>query len=99
MDGYVAEFLRLCRFALFMVSDEEKRAERFQQGVKMDIHMLLIPQQLKTYAQILTVAREIERGLIRKEKNQVREDLLKKPFHKNIKRRPVVHLVSPPLAK
>ena len=48
-------------FAPYMVSDEEKRADRFQLGLKMDIRMLLIPQQLKTYAQILTIAREIER--------------------------------------
>jgi len=33
-----------------MISDEEKWAERFQQGLKMDIQMLMIPQQLKTYA-------------------------------------------------
>ena len=30
VDEYVAEFLRLSMFAPYMVSDEEKRADRFQ---------------------------------------------------------------------
>ena len=56
MNEYAAEFLRLSRFALYMVTDEEKRADRFQQKLKMNIQVLLIPQQLKTYAQVLTIA-------------------------------------------
>ena len=36
VDEYAAKFLRLSRFAPYMVSDEEKRASRFQQGWKMD---------------------------------------------------------------
>ena len=47
VDEYAAEFLRLSRFAPYMVTDEEKRASRFQQGLKMDVQMFLIPQQLK----------------------------------------------------
>jgi len=43
-----------------MIVDEEKWASRFQQGLKMDIQILLIPQQLKTYSQVLTIAREVE---------------------------------------
>ena len=43
VDEYAIEFLRLSQFALYMVSDEENRAERFQQGLKMDIQILLIP--------------------------------------------------------
>ena len=31
VDEYAAEFLRLSRFTLYMVADEEKRASRFQQ--------------------------------------------------------------------
>jgi len=45
---YAAE--RISRFAPYMVSGEEKRASRFQQGLKMDIQIFPIPQQLKTYS-------------------------------------------------
>ena len=44
VDEYAAEFLRLSRFAPYMIADEEKRASRFQQGLQMDIQVLLIPQ-------------------------------------------------------
>ena len=71
VDEYAAEFLRLSRFAPYMVADEEKRASRFQQGLKMDVQMFLIPQQLKTYSQVLSIAREVERGLEKKSENQV----------------------------
>ena len=56
VDEYAAEFLRLSRFAPYMVANEEKRASRFQQGLRVDIQMLLIPHQLKTYSQVLTIA-------------------------------------------
>ena len=69
MDEYAAEFLRLSRFASYMVSDEEKRANRFQQGLKIDIQIFLIPQQLKTYSQVLSIARAVERGPEKKDKH------------------------------
>ena len=56
VDEYAAKFLRLSRFTPYMVAEEENRASRFQQGLKMDIQMLLISQQLKTYSQVLTIA-------------------------------------------
>jgi len=80
VDEYAAEFLRLSRFAPYMVSDEEKRASRFQQGLKMDVQMFLIPQQLKTYSQVLSIAREVERGLEKKNENQVQNKSVKRPF-------------------
>jgi len=49
-----------------MVEDEEKRDSTFQWELKMDIKMLLIPQQLKTYSQVLIIAREVERRLDKK---------------------------------
>jgi len=63
-----------------MVADEEKRASRFQQGLKMDVQMYLIPQQLKTYSQVLSIAREVERGLEKKNENQVQSKSVKRPF-------------------
>ena len=80
VDEYAAEFLRLSRFAPYMVTDEEKRASRFQQGLKMDVQMFLIPQQLKTYSQVLSIAREVERGLEKKNENQVQNKSVKRPF-------------------
>ena len=43
VDEYAAEFLRLSRFAPYMVANEEIRARRFQQGLRMQIQMFLIP--------------------------------------------------------
>ena len=80
VDEYAAEFLRLSRFAPYMVADEEKRASRFQQGLQMDIQILLMPQQLKTYSQVLTIAREVERGLEKGKSNMIRNQTMKGPF-------------------
>ena len=46
----------------------------------MDIQVLLIPQQLKTYSQVLTVAREVERGLEKKNLDQRESQAMKRPF-------------------
>jgi len=80
VDEYAAEFLRLSRFAPYMITDEEKRASRFQQGLHMDIQMFLMPQQLKTYAEVLTIAREIERGFEQKRLIQMRNQAKKRPY-------------------
>ena len=71
VDEYAIEFLRPSRFAPYMVAEEENQASQFQQGLKMDIQMSLIPQQLKTYSQVLYIAREVEQGLERKNKIQM----------------------------
>jgi len=71
VDEYAAEFLRLSRFAPYMVANEENRASRFQQGLRMQIQMFLIPQQLKTYIQVLIVAREVERGLGKRRQDEM----------------------------
>ena len=42
----------------------------------MDIQVFLMPQQLKTYSEVLTIAREVERGLQKKQENQA----MKRPF-------------------
>ena len=46
----------------------------------MDVQMYLIPQQLKTYSQVLSIAREVERGLEKKSENQVQNKSVKRPF-------------------
>jgi len=80
VDEYAAEFLRLSRFAPYMITDEEKRASRFQQGLQMDIQVFLMPQQLKTYSEVLTIAREVERGLEKKRLTLLRNQAKKRPF-------------------
>ena len=35
VDEYAAKFLRLSRFTLYMVTNEETQARRFQQGLRM----------------------------------------------------------------
>ena len=54
-----------------MVVEEENRASKFQQGLKRDIQMFLIPQQLKTYSQVHTIGREVEQGLEKKNQTQI----------------------------
>ena len=68
-NEYAAEFLRLRHFTPYMATDEETRASRFKQGLQMDSQVLLILQQLKAYSQVLTIAREVERGLEKKNLN------------------------------
>ena len=76
VDQYAAEFLRLSRFAPYMIADEEDRASRFLQGLKLDLQAFLTVQQMKTYSEVLTAAREVERVLQRKQESQA----MKRPF-------------------
>ena len=46
----------------------------------MDIQMFLIPQQLKTYSRMLTIAREVEQGLKKKNRNQIQNETMKRSF-------------------
>jgi len=46
----------------------------------MDIQVLLIPQQLKTYSPVLTIAGKVKRGLEKKNLNQKRNQAMKRPF-------------------
>ena len=80
VDAYAADFRRLSRFASYMVADEEKRASRFQQGLKLDIQIPLIPQRLKTYSDILISARDLERALNIKNRGKVQQGQQKRPF-------------------
>ena len=40
-----------------MVAEEEDRANRFQQGLRLDIQKFLVTQQLGTYSQVLSATR------------------------------------------
>ena len=63
-----------------MVADEEKRASRFQQGLRVDIQMLLIPHLLKTYSQVLSIARDVEQGLEKKRRVELQHKPMKCQF-------------------
>ena len=60
VDAYASKFLRLSRFALTIVAEEPDRANRFQQGLRLDIQKLIASQELETYARVLTSARRTE---------------------------------------
>ena len=61
-----------------MVADEKKRVSRFQQGLRVDIQMLLIPHQQKTYSQVLSIARDVEQGLEKKWRVELRYKPMKR---------------------
>lgn len=60
VDGYVAEFIRLSRFALTLVAVEEDKTNLFKDGLKAKIRKLMACQQLSTYSEVLTAARRAE---------------------------------------
>jgi len=60
VDEYAAEFSKLSRFAPYMVSTEENRAKRFQQGLHLELQRYIISFKYKTFAEVLTAASEQE---------------------------------------
>ena len=78
-----------------MVSDEENWAERFLQGLNMDIQILLIPHQLKTYSQVLIIAGEVERGLEKKNQDQEQDMSGKRTFQQMDREYPVMDRGEP----
>ena len=80
VDAYAAEFLRLSRFAPSMVKDEEDRANRFQQGLRLEIQKFLAPQQLDTYSQVLTAARRVEMVANQESRSRGVGRQVKRPF-------------------
>lgn len=56
VDEYANEFLRLSRFAPRLVTMEEDRAYRFQQGLKLEIQQHLAIAVLETFSGVLEAA-------------------------------------------
>jgi len=94
-DEYVVEFLWLSQFTQYMVADEEDRANRFQQGLRLDIQKFLITQQLGTYSQVLSAARGLEQ--IMKKENKIRLSVrpLKRPLDQATRGPPARFSVAP----
>ena len=63
VDTYAAEFVRLSKFALMLVADEEDKANHFRQGLKPEIRKFLASQQLDIYSQVLTASRRVKLDL------------------------------------
>ena len=80
MDEYAAKFLRLSRFAPYMVAEEENRANRFQQDLRLDIQKFLVTQLLGTYSQILSVAHSLEQVVEKENNSRVQTRPLKRSF-------------------
>ena len=80
IDEYAAKFLRLSRFAPYMVAEEEDRANRFQQGLRFDIQKFLVTQPLRTYSQVLSAARSLEQVVEKENKNRVQARPLSDPL-------------------
>ena len=79
IDEYASEFLRLSHFAPKFVTEEADRAERFQQGLRMDLQVQISILDLETYSQVLTKARNLERMFGKQERVQT-QGTQKRPF-------------------
>jgi len=60
VDEYVAEFSKLSQFSPYMVSTEENRAWRLQQGLSLELQRYVISFRHKISAEVLTASREQE---------------------------------------
>ncbi|XP_020272514.1 uncharacterized protein LOC109847694 [Asparagus officinalis] len=61
VDEYVAEFSKLSRFALGMMSNEVDKGQRFMQGLNFEIQTQIYSNKgIETYADVLEVARRVE---------------------------------------
>ena len=97
VDEYAAKFLRLSRFAPKLVAEEADRADRFQQGLKMELQVQLASHELDTYSQVLTRAHNLERTVGKQERIQTQRSQ-KRPFQQ-VNRGNPAKIISAPLVK
>jgi hypothetical protein len=64
---YEAEFSKLAKFAPKLVSDQESRARRFEKGLNPQIYQIVSAFELETYAEVLSKALVVERGMVQNE--------------------------------
>ena len=64
VDQYIAEFTRLAKFASRMVEDPLDRAQRFRDGLKLDLRSYMISLNLREYNEIYERAQAIEQDLV-----------------------------------
>ncbi|KAL2466014.1 Retrotrans gag domain-containing protein [Abeliophyllum distichum] len=59
---YEAEFARLAKFAPDLVATEERRARRFEKGLRSRIKQAVIPFELTTYREVVSKSLLVERA-------------------------------------
>ncbi|XP_028120742.1 uncharacterized protein LOC114318076 [Camellia sinensis] len=60
---YEAEFTRLSQYGKHLISTENLKAQRFEEGLDPDIRDVILPMRLVTYADIVDCAMIVERNV------------------------------------
>ncbi|KAK6249538.1 hypothetical protein SCA6_003543 [Theobroma cacao] len=76
VDDYEAEFDRLSKFAIALVSDDESRARRFENGLNAHIRRGLAPLHLISYNEVVGRAKSLD--AVWRETHEARKDFQKK---------------------
>ncbi|KAI3901939.1 hypothetical protein MKW92_038120, partial [Papaver armeniacum] len=75
VDDYMDRYIRLSRFAMFMIPDEEKSARKFERGLGDHIRSKVVSHCFPTFQQVVESARATEADWLRHKKNK--EDMQK----------------------
>ncbi|XP_057953937.1 uncharacterized protein LOC131148227 [Malania oleifera] len=62
VQQYVARFIKLSRFAPYLVPDEERRARKFAKGLRQSLYEQVIGFWAQTFAEVVDRVRVIEGG-------------------------------------
>ncbi|KAK6229585.1 hypothetical protein SCA6_018536 [Theobroma cacao] len=76
VDDYEAEFDRLSKFAIALVSDDESKARRFENGLNAHIRRGLAPLHLISYNEVVGRAKSLD--AVWRETQEARKDFQKK---------------------
>ncbi|KAI8563814.1 hypothetical protein RHMOL_Rhmol03G0138300 [Rhododendron molle] len=61
--AYEAEFTNLAEYASHIVADENKKARKFEDGLKYEIRKVVRPMRLPTYADVVDRALLVEQEI------------------------------------
>ncbi|XP_026452025.1 uncharacterized protein LOC113352419 [Papaver somniferum] len=70
VDDYLDSYIRLSRFARFMIPDEEKSARKFERGLGDHIRSKIVSHCFPTFQQVVESARATESDWLRNKKNE-----------------------------
>ncbi|XP_026459227.1 uncharacterized protein LOC113359870 [Papaver somniferum] len=70
VDDYLDRYIRLSRFAMFMIPDEEKFARKFERGLGDHIRSKVVSHCFPTFQQVFESARDTEDDWLRHKKNE-----------------------------
>lgn len=71
MVAYEKEFLKLERYGLDIVNNQERRCKRFEDGLADDVRMMIVVHKIRNFADLVDAAKAIEK--IQKDKKQEQE--------------------------